>query len=77
MNPGKKICSECTVMVNENKHMINLITRDNGVIFDITDSDNDVLSLNSFVLASLMEHHDNKNNLTTTSFNRNSFTFEY
>lgn len=77
MNPGKKICSECTVMVNENKHMINLITRDNGVIFDITDSDNDVLSLNSFVLASLMEHHDNKNNLTTTSFNRNSFIFEY
>lgn len=50
-----------------------LILRDDGVIFDITDADAKITSLRGFVVASLMEKHLNRLNLITTGYNRNVF----
>lgn len=72
-NPKRKVMSECTLMIGEN---IQLIFRDNGVLFDITDDDNVISSLRSYVVARMMTYHKRKRHLVTTSYNRNIFHFE-
>ena len=72
-NPGKKILSECTLMIRDD---IQLIFRDNGVLFDITDEDSSITSLRSYLVANLMVRQRRKNHLVTTSYNRNAFRFE-
>lgn len=52
-----------------------LIERDSGEIFDLTDPDQTVSGLSSFILSGLMEAHKEKANLTTTGYNRNMMRF--
>ena len=71
-NAGKTVSAEVTLDLNDG---VALTLRDDGEIFDITDADQQVSSLRTFLLASLMEHHDDRMNLITTGFNRNIFNF--
>ena len=52
-----------------------LIERDSGEIFDLTDPDQAVSGLSSFILSGLMEAHKEKAYLTTTGYNRNMIRF--
>ena len=47
--------------------------RDEGEIFDITDTESDITSFRSYIVANVMAAHKGRRNLTTTSFNRNGF----
>lgn len=73
-NSGKKILADCTIIVSDSE--IQLITRDNGIIFDITDPDLALGSLSEYVAARLMSVGQDNSYLTTTSFNRNSYTWK-
>ncbi len=73
-NPGKKVITECNLLVSD--HSLRLITRDNGKIFDITDANAKVKDLRSYVLAQLMERNPERTNTTTVSFNRNSYLWQ-
>lgn len=70
-NAPKKVLAEVSLIEGENAR---LIFRDDGVIFDITDTDQRISSLRSFVVANLMEHEVGRENLTMTGFNRNIFS---
>ena len=72
-NPDKKILSECTIIIGDD---IQLIIRDNGIIFDITDTDCKISSIRSYVVANMMIHQQKKMHLVTTSYNRNIFRFD-
>lgn len=52
-----------------------LIERDSGEIFDLTDPDQAISGLSSFILSGLMEAHKEKAYLTTTGYNRNMMRF--
>lgn len=52
-----------------------LIERDSGEIFDLTDPDQAVSGLSSFILSGLMAAHKEKAYLTTTGYNRNMMRF--
>lgn len=72
---GKKdtVCAECTVIVRD--MTVRIITKDDGVLFNIADEDAGISSLRSFVVASFMETlKTGKKYLTTMSYNRNTFT---
>ena len=69
---GKRINAEVTV---DSRDGFKLTFRDDGAIFDITDADQSIRSLRSYLVASMMIHHDGKLNLVTTGFNRNVFHF--
>lgn len=72
-NPGRKIMAECTLMIGAD---IQLIFRDNGVLFDITDEDSAISSMRSYVVARMMIYQKRKRHLVTTSYNRNVFHFD-
>jgi len=57
------------------KDSVVIIERDSGVLFDITDPDQKIVGLSSFVLSGLMEAHEEKTYLTTTGYNRNMIRF--
>ena len=69
-NEGRKIQAEITIKAGEG---VELIMRDDGEIFDITDTDSDITSFRSYIVANVMAAHNGRRNLTTTSFNRNGF----
>lgn len=69
-NAGRRVLAEVTLDLNDG---VRLTLRDDGVIFDITDSNAHVSSLRSFLVASVMERQAGRLNLTTTGFNRNVF----
>lgn len=71
-NAPKRVLAEISLIEGERAR---LIFRDDGVIFDITDTDQRVSSLRSFVVANLMERETNRENLVMTGFNRNIFLF--
>ncbi|MBR3539136.1 MAG: hypothetical protein IKN79_08690 [Eubacterium sp.] len=52
-----------------------IVERDSGQLFDLTDSDNQVKGLSSFVSSGLMKAHDEKKYLVTTGYNRNMIRF--
>ena len=72
-NRGKRILGEVTLDLNDG---VRLILRDDGEIFDITDSDQEISSLRTFLVASIMETQKGRLNLVTTGFNRNVFKFQ-
>ena len=72
-NPGKKIYCECTIKISDSEKEIKIIMCDSGKIFNITDSDMEISSLNAFVVSSMMEKYENRKNLTTMGYNRNEF----
>ena len=69
-NGDKTVHAECTLKA---KNGIELIMRDDGEIFDITDTESDITSFRSYIVANVMAAHKDRRNLTTTSFNRNGF----
>lgn len=71
-NCGKRVLAEVTLDLNDG---VLLTMRDDGEIFDITDADQQISSLRSFLVASMMLMHDGRMNLVTTGFNRNVFKF--
>ena len=71
-NEGKEITAEYTIEISQG-NQARVIVRDNGEIFDITKDDVDITSLRSYFLAGLMSIEKYRQNITTTSFNRNVF----
>ena len=71
-NAPRRVLAEATLDLNDG---IALTLRDDGEIFDITDADQQISSLRSFLVASMMQYHDGRLNLVTTGFNRNVFRF--
>ena len=71
-NRGKRVLGEVTVDLNDG---VKLVLRDDGEIFDITDADQRISSLRTFLVASIMESQKRRMNLVTTGFNRNVFDF--
>ena len=57
------------------KDSVLMIERDSGVLFDVTDADNQIGGLSSFILSGLMEAHKEKTYLVTTGYNRNMIRF--
>ena len=71
-NRGRTVLGEVTLDLNDG---VRLVLRDDGEIFDITDSDQEISSLRTFLVASIMENQKGRLNLVTTGFNRNVFEF--
>lgn len=70
-NGDKTVLSECSVTVKPEG--VQIITKDDGVIFDVSEENSDITSLNAFVVAAYMEKlGQDKRHLTTMSFNRSS-----
>ena len=72
-NTRKVIC-EVTVLVND-EH-VRLISKDNGIIFDITEEADDAVDFSAYVLANIMQNAHEASNSTTISFNRNMCIWE-
>ena len=74
-NAGRKkpILTEISLLFEDRSVL--LIERDSGKIFDLTDPDQAVSGLSSFILSGLMESHKEKAYLTTTGYNRNMMRF--
>ena len=70
-NAGRRVIAEVTIDLNADP--FSLVLRDDGVIFDITDADQSISSLRSYLVSNLMVNLPNRRNLTTTGFNRNVF----
>lgn len=71
-NGGKAILSECSVLLRPEG--VQIITKDEGVLFDISEDDVTVTSLAAFAVSGYMEKlGQNRRYLTTMSFNRSSF----
>ena len=71
-NAGKRILGEVTLDLNDG---IALTLRDDGEIFDLTDSDAGISSLRSYLVANVMANQRQKFNLVATGTNRNCFRF--
>ena len=71
-NEGKTILSECTIFIDPEG--IQIITKDDGILFDISEEDVSVTSLASFAVSAFMEQlGEDRRHLTTMSFNRSAF----
>ena len=71
-NGGKAVLAECALLLRPEG--IQIITRDEGVLFDIAEEDVTVTSIAAFAVSGYMEKLGrNKRYLTTMSFNRSSF----
>jgi len=74
-NPKKKTLSECSILLSGRS--LRLITRDNGRIFDITDANAKIKDMRSYLLACLMERNPGRSHVTTISFNRNCYVWDF
>ena len=72
----KDVYAECTVFIRENG--VQIITKDDGVLFDLSSDDVVAGSIVEFIVSSYMKKlKDNKKYLTTMSYNRNTFRINY
>ena len=71
-NPGRRIVAECTIFTGKE---ITLVSRDTGVVFDVTDADSPVSSFRSFVVSSMMELHPRRQYRPAAGLNRQIFRF--
>ena len=72
MNDDKAVLAECTVFLEPDG--VRIISKDEGISFDMADEDISTVSLSAYVVASYLEKKDFRNrHLTTMSFNRSSF----
>lgn len=67
-NSGRKVIAEYSIMLTEDG--VRLTLRDNGKIFDITNTDTEIRDISSYVVSSLMQKSEYRQYLTTVSFNR-------
>ena len=72
-NGARKVRGEAALDVNGEE--VELILRDDGEVFDITDADARITSLRTYLVASVMQAMPGRMNLTTTGYNRNVFKF--
>ena len=72
-NKSRKVTCECSVMIGDD---VQIIIRDDGEIGDLTDPDNPVESLRSYVVAHMMIHMPRRRFLKTMGYNRAMFEFE-
>ena len=70
--PGKRILSELSAFCGDNTE---LILKDDGEIFNLTDKDVKVTSLRGFVLSCVNEKVDMREHISTLSFNRSRYSF--
>lgn len=71
-NEEKPVLSECTVSLRPEG--IHIITKDDGILFDVSEEDVSVTSIASFAVSSFMEQlGQDRRHLTTMSFNRSAF----
>ena len=76
MNDDKPVLAECTVFLKPDG--VQIISKDEGVSFDMSDDDISTVSLSAYIVASYLEKRDFGNrHLTTMSFNRSSFFIKY
>lgn len=74
-NENKTILSEFTISLHPDE--IKIITKDDGVLFDISEEDVSVTSIASFAVSAYMEQlGENRHYLTTMSFNRSAFVIK-
>lgn len=74
-NGDKKVLSELTVFLHPKE--IRIITKDDGILFDISEDDVNVTSIASFAVSAYMEKlGENRHYLTTMSFNRSAFVIK-
>lgn len=72
----KAVYAECTVIIRETG--VQIITKDDGVLFDLSNEDVVAGSIVEFMVSGYMEKlKDNKKYLTTMSYNRNTFKIKY
>ena len=70
------VYAECTVIIRDTG--VQLITKDDGVLFDLSSEDVVAGSIIEFMVSGYMEKlNDNKKYLTTMSYNRNTFRINY
>jgi len=70
------VYAECTVIIRDTG--VQLITKDDGVLFDLSSEDVVAGSIIEFMVSGYMEKlKDNKKYLTTMSYNRNTFKIKY
>ena len=69
-NKSKRIRAEVSIEFTDK---IRLTMRDDGEIFDITDTDAEISSLRAYLVSNLMVALPARRNMTTTGFNRNAF----
>ena len=75
-NGSADILGECVVALMDEGVL--LITRDDGMLFDISEDDVLATSVAAFTVSGYMERmNKNKTHLTTMSYNRNSFLVKY
>lgn len=74
-NPAakKKLMGECTIIVLLSG--VQLIMRDSGIPFDITNGDERVTSFRHYVISNLMNAQENKAYILTTGYNRVELLF--
>ena len=53
-NPGRVVRAECSVEIGES---VRYITKDDGQILDLTDTDSRVISLRSYALSNMLGSH--------------------
>lgn len=70
----KKVLVEVSVQINPKKNnRAYLVVRDNGKFLDLTNEDNEVTSLNSFMLSSYLSTVQDKSYVKTIGFNRSHY----
>ena len=76
MNGDKAVLCECSVFLKPDG--VKIISKDEGVAFDMADEDLSTVSLSSYIISSYLEKEDLSNrHLITMSFNRSSFFIKY
>ncbi|MBR1559040.1 MAG: multidrug transporter MatE [Clostridia bacterium] len=71
-NPGRTVLSECSIFLRDEG--VQIITKDDGALFYISEQDVSVTSLASFAVSAYMEKlGDDRRHLTTMSYNRSAF----
>ena len=74
-NNEKVILGEITIYIDPDQ--IRIISKDNGVLFDISEEDVDVTSITSYLVSAYMEKlGENRQYLTTMSFNRSTYVIK-
>ena len=71
-NGDKTVLSECTIFMKPEG--VQIITKDDGILFDISEEDVSVTSIAAFAVSAYMEKlGQDRRHLTTMSFNRSAF----
>ena len=70
-NPNKQVLAECSILMDDS---LKVIIKDDGIIFDLTNSDMKVDSLRSYIISNLAENiSTRKMHFLSLSYNRNVF----